>query len=364
MDFVYKSQTQIDDLLNRIGEKLQLNPARHQRAEASYQAVGDFINSSGPLFEKIDSEFYPQGSFAIQTTTKPLHNEEYDLDGVLEMQVDFNKYKPSYFLDALEEIFHNSPRYASMCERKNRCIRLNYANEFHLDILPGCPDYELGGTNLRVPDSETKCWIRTNPIGYIGWFEARCQERILAEKMAQIYPVPSDLPYELKPPLKRGVQLMKRFRDVYFNGTDGKPRSIVITTLAGQFYSSESSVFQAISNSLRQVNQLIDNTTGILELKNPANGSENLGDRWQANPEEYDLFRTFYKDFELAWSGLRSIANEAQLTDVLATVFGEDVSREVIKEADEYQRIKASQRNPVIITTPSKPWSTDELVRK
>jgi hypothetical protein len=364
MEFVYRSRSQIDDLLNRIGEKLQLDKTRYKRAEASYLAVGEFINTSKSIFLDIDSEIYAQGSFAIQTTVKPLEREEYDLDFVFEMQIDFERFKnPLFFLDELERVFKNSGIYADKYERKNRCIRLKYANEFHMDILPACPDYHLGGTNLRVPDSETKEWIESNPKGYINWFENRCQEQLLMEKMAQVAPIPDDLPYEIKPPLKRAVQLLKRYRDKYFNGKEGKPRSIVLTTLAGRYYNNEDSVFDTISHSLGQINEFIDSTHGVITVKNPANESENLGDRWETNPEEYRMFRAFFKDFETIWSRLPYVSTSEQLTTVLADMFGETVSREVLKEASEYESMKALRQSPVIITNPPKPWgSSDELV--
>ena len=76
---------------------------------------------------------------------------------------------------------------------------------------------------------------------------------MLLEKRADIKPLPSDDNIE-KPPLKRAVQLIKRYRDVYFEeNADSAPISIVLTTLAGQIYKGQSSVYKAISDILEGI---------------------------------------------------------------------------------------------------------------
>jgi hypothetical protein len=59
---------------------------------------------------------------------------------------------------------------------------------------------------------------------------------------AHIEPLPQQTEAEDKAPLAVAVQLLKRARDVAFNGTKTAPRSVVLTTLAGQHYAGCESV--------------------------------------------------------------------------------------------------------------------------
>ena len=38
--------------------------------------------------------------------------------------------------------------YREMLEKLKRCLRLNYAGSFHLDILPACPNDRIGNCLL------------------------------------------------------------------------------------------------------------------------------------------------------------------------------------------------------------------------
>ena len=68
-----------------------------------------------------------------------------------------------------------------MVELKKRCVRVNYANDFHMDIMPGkliSPETK----EIIVPDHELKGWNHhSNPIGFADWFEHQAKTRILFE---------------------------------------------------------------------------------------------------------------------------------------------------------------------------------------
>ena len=81
-----------------------------------------------------------------------------------------------------------------MVSPKNRCVRITYANEFYMDILPACKDSTAGGTCIRVPDRDMRAWTASNPIGYADWFHQQCalSRRCLLSK-ADPLPVQQDL---------------------------------------------------------------------------------------------------------------------------------------------------------------------------
>ena len=89
----------------------------------------------------------------IGTTNKPVGRDERDIDLVCEMNL------PATISQAeakrlLGQCLMENTTYAKMLQEKNRCWRLIYAGEFHMDILPSKPDHRLPTpTALLVPDS-------------------------------------------------------------------------------------------------------------------------------------------------------------------------------------------------------------------
>jgi len=103
--------------------------------------------------------------------------------------------------------------------------------------------------------------------------------------------------------LQRAIQIMKRHRDIHFDGTGAskyRPISMIITTLAAQLYKGELDVYTALKNiieglyaysSLLQGQSVTDqaltgpkliqrNSDGTWYIPNPINREENFADKW------------------------------------------------------------------------------------
>lgn len=334
------STSLIDTLLNGVGEKLQLSKSKRDKVESSYKAVVKWLSSDSSLFDGVDIDIYPQGSYKTETTVKPIKDNEYDLDFVLEIkEIWLNSMDPMKVLDEVEKKMRENETYKDMVERKNRCIRLNYANEFHMDILPAYPYIYVGNTDIKVPDCTTEDWKDSAPKGYAEWFEDRCNIAILFEKAAKIEPLPDDTPFDIKPPLKRAIQLIKRQRDLYFYDDDKKaPISIVLTTLAATVYKGESSAFIAVRNILKSIKSMILSSINPIEVFNPSNYKEKLSERWDEDPDLYEHFKKFILDFNNAFDEFESSLNHGldKVSENLKALFGEDISKEVLKEHAEF----------------------------
>ncbi len=244
--------SQLDDLLNRIGVKLQISATAYGQAEDRYNAIGDWLRAKGSPLAQYDPEIYRQGSLRIGTTVKPKGRNEYDLDLVCEFQMDKELFpEPVKLLDIVWDRLYSNEMYRPMIERMNRCLRVNYANQFHLDILPACPNPEAGLHCVVVPDCDADDWKDSNPKGYALWFESEAQRARAEFKRKNAEPLPEQQAFEELEPLKRAVQLMKRHRDVVFEKTPKlAPISIVLTTLAAQHYQGQASVNEALRGIL------------------------------------------------------------------------------------------------------------------
>src|SRR3989339_1552963 len=269
----------MDDLLQRICEKLQINPTQQKLAKDRYETIGEFLSSDEALLPAKPA-IYPQGSLRIGTTVKPLSGQEFDVDLVCELFLNHERLNPVVILNVIESRLKANKIYLPLIERLNRCIRINYANEFHLDILPACPDFGKNDGAVKVPDRKAQEWKDSNPKGYAGWFDQRSMTyQKLFEKVVE--PLPHNEPIEAKPPLKRVVQLMKRFRDISFqNDTDAAPISIILTTLAASFYKGETSVNNSLTNILLMIKLAIETNPTRLIILNPTNHDEDFSDKW------------------------------------------------------------------------------------
>ena len=130
---------QRDDLLRRICQELQISAPKHEEIEGHYKAVAEWLADDSGELAGANPKIYGQGSLVLGTLNKPWGRNDYDLDSVCELALRWTQFDAAKVLSAVELRIRKHGTYGPMVQRKNRCIRLNYANSFHLDILPACP---------------------------------------------------------------------------------------------------------------------------------------------------------------------------------------------------------------------------------
>jgi hypothetical protein len=331
--FTESSEAQIDDLLMRICVELQLDETRYKLAEAKYQAVGTWLETQ-TLVARLRPSIYPQGSMPLGTTVKPLSGDEYDLDFVCEFVCGITSFRsPIDALDLVERALRANALYAPMVQRMNRCIRLNYAHNFHLDILPACKDPQNGGSCILVPDRRLREWTPSNPKGFVAWFESSSRQMLSRTLLERAAPLPAQQAAERKPPLKLCVQLWKRWRDNrYKNNPDLAPVSVVITALAGLTYRGGQSVSTALGNILGETAKAARTSHPRLYVLNPSNRGEDLSERWDSKPGAYREFVSGAIEFEAEWKELSRLRGIDKITRSLERLFGEDIAKQVVEK--------------------------------
>jgi hypothetical protein len=345
--FATEQHTQMDDLLWRICEQIQLTPSRHQQAVDRYEAVCGWLEADGSRVAAYRPSIYPQGSMRIGTTVRPIGRNEYDLDFVCEVIAHPSSFpSPLQLLKLMEARLREHKVYASILEVKNRCVRLNYANEFHMDILPACPDGFSNDGCLVVPDRESRWWKPSNPKGYADWFEQRCELAMqfqMAESarlVSKAEPIPDQEAAEDKATLKRAVQLLKRWRDIrYEKQPDVAPISMVLTTLAALSYDGQGSVSQAISDILNRIVALIDSSRPRIIVLNPAHTAEDLSERWE-DPAQYAAFVTGIRELHWLWADLMAMSGIQNVSKALEKLFGEPAKIAVAAQANRLQLLR------------------------
>lgn len=322
----------LDFLLGQVAEDIQLSPTRYQKAVEHYEAVGKWLAAPESQLALFRPRVFAQGSMALGTTVSPWGRVEYDVDLVCE--VTGGQWTAETLFDAVYARLRDNGKVAPLLTPSKPCARLEYRGDFHLDIIPavhylaGMPRpwvSEYTATGVLVPTPDLKEWAPSNPEGFIKWFKSRAvtvrRDWLLKAKLE---PLPEQTEAEDKAPLAVAVQLLKRARDVAFNGKGIAPRSIVLTTLAGKHYvggESVTDIMEAVLSGIRA--DIRAAGSGIVPVPNPTNLAENFSDSMtKAGQEALDRFAqgVGVKLAELRQPGI----GIRRLKELMEEVFGED----------------------------------------
>lgn len=332
-DFYNDFTLRREDILARIAQNLELDQTQRKKMEDTYKAVSDWLDKDNAFFKGLEIDIYAQGSVRIYTTVKPYKEDDFDLDIVLHINHLYSNYTPEQIYNELIRRLREHDTYKRILDPKNRCARLDYAGDFHMDILPGCIVSFIDQDKINIPDKEKEDWASSNPKGFAEWYIKKAEMTTVpalenyytklyanqVELKAETEDLPSEHYYTRKP-LQRATQLIKRNRDIYFDDKpDYKTSSIILTTLAGQLYNGENTIYDTIDNFLNKVSSQI-NLKGKVNVLNPVNLEEEFTDKWNNEPKYFEQFKAFIADFKIKWELLKQ--NFPQSADIYDELFG------------------------------------------
>lgn len=364
----FEQNNQFHEILEELSKNLDITPAQYEAAVKSYQFVGDWLSEPESALAPFSPVIEPQGSFLFGTMNRPIHEED-DLDVDLVCRLTGKKWNWSQY-DLKKMVGNRLKQHDTLKrlldEEGRRCWTLVHRDEarFHLDILPcivssgykllfeqklysdSLQDVEklaIRITDNKTPNYHTATdiieWLKSNPFGYAIWFKIRCQigqTRLLSLNEA-IKPLPPL--QQRKFPLQIIVQLLKRHRDIMFNGDDDKPISIIITTLAAKAYKQQKNIIDGLISVVNTMENFIEQRmdgkgSWIKWISNPVNPAENFADKW---PDEPNKQVNFYKWLSKVKSDLGQLViqrgGDIQLK--MADLFGKrDVTKTFANIAD------------------------------
>lgn len=161
----------------------------------------------GPLIiEKVR-----QGSWAHRTIIKPVNGKEFDADFMLVLRENPEwSDHPGRYIDEVHAALARHGIYKSMVKSpKCRCVRVQYAGAFHVDIVPFLV---LAGGRQVIVNHDEDAWEDTDPDGYTRWMQEK--DDIAGGNLRLV------------------IRLMKYLRDHggNFEGT----RSVILTAVLGE----------------------------------------------------------------------------------------------------------------------------------
>lgn len=381
-------------------EELDMPDSAYEAAANRYHDLGKWLSDKArSQSAQYSPSVFPQGSFRLGTAIKPWKREDYDLDLVCNLAAGmttatWTQEKLKQLVGADLNAYREERGIQDKLEEKRRCWRLNYqdALKFHMDTLPSIPhaentrrilqermikagtpealSHDVAELALAITDNKhpqyrqiSADWRISNPEGYARWFESRMRQaqkllesRAYMEKAAKV----EDLPvYRWRTPLQRAVQILKRHRDVMFEkNPDGKPISIIITTLAARAYGGEPDIPTALERILSTMGALVSQSRP--RVPNPVNPIEDFADRWGTSEglrlhleQNFSLWLTQAKaDYEImvASRDQDDLAKQAMLK------FGADLNKSTL--AVVFGAGPKAAASPTVhqISDPAKPW--------
>lgn len=295
--------------LDHLCLSLDLTKTQRQVAEDRYSAVTKLLATPGSRLAAFSPHLFPQGSFLLKTVVKPMANVEYDVDLICLLHF-------AGYLSAREMFSLVSSelkiRYKDLVI-KDRCCRIDYAGEFHMDIIPARHEGVNNLGRIVVPDRRLNDFVWSCPKLFAPWFEEAAQltpvfvrsfssDVIKAANAAVIEDLP-DYDGMAVEPLRRFVQIFKASRNHFYAERQCRvPSSIAITTMAahsyrkavvGRVYSSMIEVFRFVAEDLHNSIRITHNSSSRHEfdLRNPKDGRENFLDCWEGDDDAYAVFR-------------------------------------------------------------------------
>lgn len=252
-----------------VTNEVNLNPDRFNTATDGIRIISEFLKNNEFFKNKIVS-ISPQGSFRQKTIIKPNGNKEFDVDMLLVMK-EVEGFEPKNYLEALHKAFKDSKRYEDIVDKrgKSRCVTLDYASDFHMDVVPCiCKD---GG--YKIMDRNGNVFEKTDADGYAEWF---VQKNNIT-----------------KGNLVETVKLIKYLRDIK---TTFSAKSVLLTTLLGNqvlAFDDVEKLYADIPTTLKtllnRLNEYLQANENMPIVNNPSLADEDFNRHW--DQDKYANFR-------------------------------------------------------------------------
>ena len=354
-------KSQLVGILELICQELEISERQYAEAKSRYETIAHWLSDSDDE-RLVHSRIYPQGSIRLGTTVKPIGREEFDVDLVCHLKQVNGGVAPREVNRFVGDRLRENATYRKMMQPLNRGWRINYANEFHLDITPSIKNTRCQNGGELVPDRQQQEWKPSNPLGYAKWFEAHAALQPAIEMAARAEVTPFPVQGRFKGVLRRSVQIIKRHRDMHAQDKDSdlKPISIILTTLAAKAYKMciEKKGYQSdldlLMDLLRGMVDCIQtdwvNGKKVYAILNETTVGENFAEKWNADPRRADAFFAWHRAAIVSLESVWTVEGIDAVAARLSKSFGPDVVDRSIKHFT--QAIDTARMNNTLRVAP------------
>lgn len=249
-----------------LDNTVNLNDTRIATLNQRVDAIAAYLRNND-VFADYFIDLIPQGSYAHRTIIKPVGSREYDADVLLAMK-GHPDWTPADYTAELSKAF-NAGRYKGMAHKRTRCVYIDYAGEFHIDVVPYIED------RRSITNNKTNAWEHTHPEGVTDWLDTK--SRLTDGHLPTV------------------IRLLKYLRDTK---TKFSIKSVLLTILVGERIETwrtaiDPDRYRDIPTALVNIMEDLDEYLQIHEqmppLLDPAGTGQDFSNRW--DQDGYANFR-------------------------------------------------------------------------
>ena len=284
-----------------LRDEVDLNKSRLDRLETAVGGVTGYLKDNLTGYQTMER----QGSYALGTLIKPVdENDEYDAD----IQIVMNpnpKWEPKDYVLEVNRTLGNNQTYADKRRLKTRCVTVDYAGDFHLDVVPRVT---IKGKHYVCNRQDNK-FEETDGNGYREWFNEK--DRITGGNLRKV------------------VRLLKYLRD-HKNSFTAK--SILLTTLAGSMVKefdkgtgAVSTVADTLETVLSRMNDYLRQHPNMPKIMNPVLATEDFNRHW--DQRRYANFRNRVQSYAQTAKQAKAEPSAEKAIKLWQELFGESFGR-------------------------------------
>lgn len=245
-----------DEFQTFLTDHVNLNQTRWDNLLSRVSTLNEFVNEDPVVGEHVTEDVIAQGSYARRTIIRPVDGKDYDADVLVPMK-EVGGWEPKDYVPALHQAFEASARYSGKSLMKKRCVRVQYADAFHVDLVPFVERAE----GYYITHRTENRWIRQDPTCLTEWFEG--QNRSTNGNLVKV------------------VRLVKYLRE----HSSAEIPSVVLTALMSERVNpyddpAYNSVASALSTLLGALDEYLTPLAAPPFVDDRSGYGENLADRW------------------------------------------------------------------------------------
>ncbi len=290
-----------DQFREFLRDEVNLNQTRLDRLETSVAAVNGYLKDHLTGYQKTERH----GSHALGTLIKPVDdNDEYDADNQIVMNPN-PKWGARDYINEVEKTLKQNKNYADKLRGKTRCVTVDYAGDFHLDLVPRLT---ISGKHYICNHRDNK-FEETDGTGYREWFNER--NRITGGN------------------LKRVVRLLKFLRDHKNNYT---AKSILLTTLVGNTIKDSDEETEAVSTVadtlvtvLSRMDDYLQKHPTMPSIRNPVLPTETFNRHWDQT--KYANFRNRVHSHAVTAKKAKAEQSSEKAIEIWQGLFGKEFGK-------------------------------------
>lgn len=286
-----------EEFADFLRDHVNLNQGRIEELDQHVKAVTSYLRNNLAGFRRVEY----QGSRALGTIIRPV-KDRHEFDADLLVIVDKDGDMPKPYSDNLWDTLKDSDRYKEKIELWNRCVKVKYQGQCHLDTVPCVED---DGKQYVCPRNGDEL-EETDGTGFRDWFND--QNRITNGN------------------LKRTVRLLKFLRD--HKGNFSVP-SVILTALAGEAIQEKdadgeevSTMADTVATVLTRIDERLQKCDQIPVIANPANPDLKFNTHWEDN--QYQNFRHLMGVYANTARQARDETDKAKSIAAWQKLFGDD----------------------------------------